>query len=60
VAEDETRALHAEQEGRAEREEQLAEESDQPTEEAQHRRRSDKAEYLKEKLEERARSEREK
>jgi hypothetical protein len=60
VAEDETRELHAEQAKRAAREERLAEETDQPTEEAEHRRRSDKARYLKKKLEERARSEQEK
>jgi hypothetical protein len=58
VAEKDTRALRSEQQRRAAREEQMAEESDQPTEEAAHRRRAEKARYLDEKLQERARSER--
>lgn len=60
MADDETRALHTEQERRAAREKQLADESDQPSDEAAHRRREEKARYLEEKLEERARSEQEK
>jgi hypothetical protein len=59
MADDETRELHAQQHGRAAREQRLAEESDQPTDEAQHRRRAEKARYLEEKLEERAQSEQE-
>jgi hypothetical protein len=59
VSDEETEALRTEQERRAALEEQLAEESDQSTEEAAHRRRADKARYLEEKLEERARSEEE-
>jgi hypothetical protein len=57
VGDEETEALRSEQQRRADTEEQLAEDSDQPTEEAQHQRRADKARYLEEKLEERARSE---
>jgi hypothetical protein len=59
VADEETRHLRAKQQQQAAREENLAEQSDEPTEEATHRRRSEKAQYLKEKLDERARSERE-
>jgi hypothetical protein len=58
MAEDETRALRAEQQERAAREERLADQTDQPTEEHEHLRRADKARYLEEKLEERERSER--
>ena len=57
MGDEETEALRSEQQRRADTEEQLAEETDQPTEEAQHARRADKARYLEEKLEERARSE---
>ena len=60
MADDETRALHAEQRRRADREALLAdqaEQADQPDAEAEHLRRAEKARYLKEKLEERARSE---
>jgi hypothetical protein len=60
MAEDETRELREKQQQRAAREGSLAEQSDEPTEEATHRRRSEKAQYLKEKLDERARSEQEK
>lgn len=54
----ETRNLHAEQHQRAASEERLADQSDHRSDESAHRRRADKARYLKEKLEERARSER--
>ena len=40
-------------------ERELADQADEPAEERQHRRRADKASYLKQKLAERERSERE-
>ena len=55
---DETRALRAEQHRRAAREKGLADQSDQPRDEAEHQRRAEKARYLEKKLEERERSER--
>lgn len=59
MVDEETEALRAEQEERADREERLAEEADEPSEESEHRRRVEKSRYLEEKLDDRARSERE-
>jgi hypothetical protein len=54
-----TRELRIEQAKRVEEEERLLEESEQPAEADQHERRREKAAYLKEKLAERERAERE-
>lgn len=54
-----TEKLRVQQRDREEREREKAERSDQDDETAQHQRRADKAAYLREKLEERERSERE-
>ena len=51
--------LQAEQLERAVREEQQARAAEEQDEAEQHQRRADKADYLREKLEERVRSERE-
>jgi hypothetical protein len=56
--EDETRHLKAQQRERAETEERLAREADDEDEFAQHERRAEKADYLRQKLEEREASER--
>lgn len=56
---EETRRLRAKQEERETQEHQLLEDSRQPDEAEQHERRRDKAAYLKEKLAERERAERE-
>ena len=53
-----TGELRREQERREAEEERLIEESEEPAEARQHARRSDKAAYLKEKLAERERAER--
>ena len=60
MAEDEpkTGELRQTQEHKVIEERELAEGAEQPAEERQHQRRADKAEYLKEKLAERERSER--
>ena len=50
----ETERLRDEQRRRAEREAELAESTEQPDEQQAHERRSNKAEYLREKLEEQA------
>lgn len=50
--EKETERLREEQRQRARREEELAEKTDQPDERHAHERRADKADYLREKLEE--------
>ena len=50
----ETERLREEQRRRARREEDLAETADEPDERLAHERRADKAEYLREKLEEQA------
>ena len=50
--EKETERLREEQRRRARREEELAEKTDQPDEQHAHERRADKADYLREKLEE--------
>jgi hypothetical protein len=55
--EQDTHRLSAEQLERAVREQQQARAADEPEEVEQHQRRADKAEYLREKLEERVRSE---
>jgi hypothetical protein len=47
---DDPAALKREQEGRAREEERFARESSQPAEERAHRRRADKAAYLRDKL----------
>jgi hypothetical protein len=54
-----TEKLRVQQQEREEREREKAEHSDLDDETAQHQRRADKAAYLREKLEERERSERE-
>jgi hypothetical protein len=54
-----TEKLRVQQQAREEREREKAERSGQDDETAQHKRRADKAAYLREKLEERERSERE-
>ena len=54
-----TEKLRVQQRDREEREREKAERSAQDDETAQHERRADKAAYLREKLEERERSERE-
>jgi hypothetical protein len=54
-----TEKLRVQQRDREEREREKAERSDQDDETAQHQRRADKAAYLREKLDERDRSERE-
>jgi hypothetical protein len=54
-----TEKLRVEQQEREVREREKAERSGQDDETAQHERRADKAAYLREKLEERERSERE-
>jgi hypothetical protein len=59
VSDEEARDLRAAQRRRVAREKRLADQSDEPSEEAAHRRRADKARYLEEKLKERERSERE-
>ena len=51
---DDTERLRKIQRERAEQEAELAEEADTPSERRAHERRSDKAEYLREKLEEQA------
>jgi hypothetical protein len=55
--EQDPRRLSAEQLERAIREEHQARAADEPEEVEQHQRRAEKAEYLREKLEERVRSE---
>jgi hypothetical protein len=55
---DERFALKRQQDGRAHAEERFARESDTPAEERQHERRADKAAYLRDKLAEAERSER--
>lgn len=57
MVDDETRDLRAQQQQRAADEEWLASQSDVSSETEAHRRRADKARYLDEKLEDRARSE---
>ena len=57
VDEDDTGELRDEQRRRAEREAALARQAQEAEEAAAHARRSDKASYLEEKLEERRRSE---
>jgi hypothetical protein len=52
--EEETERLREEQRRRAHREGELAESTDLPDERHAHERRADKAEYLREKLEEQA------
>ena len=52
--EKETERLREEQRRRARREDELAEKTDQPDERQAHERRADKADYLREKLEEQA------
>lgn len=54
-----TGELRQTQEHRIDAERERAERADEPGEERQHRRRADKAAYLKDKLAERERSERE-
>lgn len=54
----ETRALRRQQADKAESEREEAKDAPTDEETAAHERRADKAEYLKEKLEERARAER--
>ena len=54
----ETEELHRRQATREEEERAYAEDADTDSETAQHERRADKAAYLREKLEERAESER--
>ena len=55
----ETQHLKAHQRERAETEERLARQADDEHESAQHERRAEKAQYLRDKLEEREASERE-
>ena len=55
----ETKELQIEQGQRERTEREQARDADQPTEEHTHERRADKHAYLREKLDERARSERE-
>jgi hypothetical protein len=50
--EKETERLREEQRRRAQREDELAQTTDQPDERHAHERRADKADYLREKLEE--------
>jgi hypothetical protein len=50
--EEETERLREEQRRRAQREDELAQATDQPDERHAHERRADKAAYLREKLEE--------
>jgi hypothetical protein len=57
VAEEDTEQLRAEQIKRAREEHKRAQEAGEPTEEHQHDRRSERAAYLAEKLEERAEAE---
>jgi hypothetical protein len=57
MGDDETGELRAEQSDRERAERELARESDLSAEERAHRRRAEKAAYLKEKLDERAESE---
>jgi len=57
VAEPETDELRAEQIQRERAERARARSTEDPTEEHQHVRRADRAEYLRERLEERAKSE---
>jgi hypothetical protein len=57
MAEPETDELRVEQVERARREHARARASEEPSEERQHARRADKAAYLKDKLDERARAE---
>jgi hypothetical protein len=52
--EEETERLRAEQRQRARREGELAQTTDQPDERRAHERRADKADYLREKLDEQA------
>jgi hypothetical protein len=52
--EQETERLREEQRRRARREGELAEKTDQPDERQAHERRADKADYLREKLDEQA------
>lgn len=52
--EKETERLREEQRRRARREEELAKAADEPDEREAHERRADKADYLREKLEEQA------
>jgi hypothetical protein len=54
---DDADALEAEQRRRAEREAAQAQQAEEPEEVATHERRSEKARYLQEKLDERRRSE---
>jgi hypothetical protein len=54
VSDGETEELLEQQQQRAEREEKLAEQAEVESEEAEHRRRAEKARYLESKLEERA------
>ena len=54
--ESDTERLREAQRRRAQQEAELAEEADAPDETQTHRRRSDKAEYLQEKLEEQAKA----
>ncbi|HWI70493.1 MAG TPA: hypothetical protein VNT55_00960 [Baekduia sp.] len=56
---DDPAALKREQEGRVREEERFARESSQPAEERAHQRRADKAAYLRDKLAEAERAERE-
>ena len=57
MAEPETEELHVEQIERERDERARARTADEPAERSAHRRRAEKAEYLREKLAERARSE---
>jgi len=59
VEDPETKELQIEQGQRERTEREQARDADQPTEEHTHERRADKHAYLREKLDERARSERE-
>jgi hypothetical protein len=54
------KTLEREQEGRAREEERFARETQQPAEQRAHRRRADKAAYLRDKLAEAERADREK
>jgi hypothetical protein len=54
--EDETERLRERQRRRAKREAELADRTDTPEERQAHERRSDKADYLRKKLEEQARA----
>jgi len=57
VAEEDTQQLRKEQIERAREEQERAQDADLPTEERQHERRAERADYLAEKLAERAEAE---